>query len=110
MVNTIKVEVHPIVDDAKHWMKSYHDHTLESILAIDRPNALKSSLTWIANPKHDGVPKLLNIRKTGEYYSPIKGYEGAPIYCAVVELPLDYFETYKTAVESEGRHEVRIVN
>jgi hypothetical protein len=109
----IKVEVFPVVDDAKHWMTSHEDHTLYSVMGIDGPNPLKSSLCWIRDPNFDDVPKLVSIRKTGEFYSCLKGIKGLeedkgePVYCATVEIPRNYFEKYRVAIESEKRHKVR---
>lgn len=116
MSKKIRAEVYPITDNSKHWMSANQNETIEKFRKNKSVTTLSSCLTWIANPDFSGDEDyLVNIKRTNEEFSVLKnlkGYEqvrGNPIYCAEAEIPSNYFNTYKSKIESTKRFEVRRV-
>ena len=109
MTYKIQVKIYPINDDAKNWMKSSIDQTLERIYNSSYMSPLKSVLDWIQHPHFNATNKrvkMIRIEKTGESFSHISKIKGSPVYHATAEIPSNYFTEYKTTIEKGQRHKV----
>ncbi len=112
MTDIIRLEVFPVNSTSKYCMSSDKnlgdDVSLQNIPLSNGTTNLRFMVKWLEDPNHDGIPRVVSIKKIGEYFLSGRRYSPLSVYSAIVELPIEYFDSYKTSIDKMKDYKIRI--